>query len=157
MNDELDYRRRLRELGGPVQPARDLWLDIAPRLQAQAPARAVVPPRRRRSVALAIAASVLLAAGGLWLARPSRAPQVDATAAAGAEAGPALARADAALKALPPVRDPRLVGALIELDHASRELQQSLQRQPDAVFLVGLLNRTYERRMKLARLGQAST
>ena len=157
MNDELDYRLRLRELGGPVQPARDLWLDIAPRLQAQAPARAVAPPRLHRRVALAIAAGVLVAVGGLSLVRPGRAPQVDATAGVGAQAGPALARADAAFKSLPAARDPRLVGALIELDHASRELQESLQRQPDAVFLVGLLNRTYERRMKLARLGQAST
>ena len=43
MNDELDYRRRLRDLGGPVQPARDLWLDIAPRLQAPAAVPAVAP------------------------------------------------------------------------------------------------------------------
>lgn len=157
MNDELDYRRRLRDLGGPVQPARDLWLDIAPRLQVPAAVPAVAPPRRHRRLALAIAAGVLVAVGGLSLVRPGRAPQVDATAGVGAQAGPALARADAALKSLPAARDPRLVGALIELDHASRELQESLQRQPDAVFLVGLLNRTYERRMKLARLGQAST
>ena len=157
MNDELDYRRRLRDLGGPVQPARDLWLDIAPRLQAPAAVPAVAPPRRHRRLALAIAAGVLVAVGGLSLVRPGRAPQVDATAGVGAQAGPALARADAAFKSLTAARDPRLVGALIELDHASRELQESLQRQPDAVFLVGLLNRTYERRMKLARLGQAST
>ena len=53
MNDELDYRRRLRDLGGPVQPARDLWLDIAPRLQAPAAVPAVAPPRRHRRLALA--------------------------------------------------------------------------------------------------------
>jgi hypothetical protein len=36
-------------------------------------------------------------------------------------------------------------------------LQQSLQQQPDAVFLVGLINRNYERRLKLARMGLASS
>lgn len=153
---EFEWRRGMRELGGPVQPQRDLWAGIAARIEAEQAAAPAVPPRRRWLAPLALAASVLVAAAAfvhmLSLQRTQDAPS-DYRADT---ALPALQRADAQLKAVPN-RDPRLAGAVIEVDAATRQLQQSLQEQPDAVFLVGLLNRTYERRVKLARLGLASS
>ena len=49
--------------------------------------------------------------------------------------------------------DPRLASAEVVLDAASQELDHALQQQPDAVFLVGLINRTHAQQRKLARLG----
>ena len=49
--------------------------------------------------------------------------------------------------------DPRIAGAEVVLDAADTELEQALQQQPDAVYLVGLINRTHAQRRKLARLG----
>jgi hypothetical protein len=49
--------------------------------------------------------------------------------------------------------DPRLASAEVVIDTATGELEQALQQQPDAVFLVGLINRTHAQRRKLARLG----
>lgn len=151
---EFEWRKGMRELGGPVQPQRDLWAGIAARIEAEQAAPAA-PHRRRWIAPLALAASVLVAAAAfvhmMSLQRPQEEPAFSADTAL-----PALQHADAQLKALPN-RDPRLAGAVIVVDSATRQLQQSLQEQPDAVFLVGLLNRTYERRVKLARLGLASS
>ena len=153
---EFEWRKGMRDLGGPVQPQNDLWLGIAAQIQAASAAPAATPSRRRWAMPLALAASVLVAfAAVVQVARHSRLDPATDMARADT-ALPALQRADAQLKALPN-RDPRLAGAVIEVDAATRELQQSLQQQPDAVFLVGLLNRTYERRVKLARLAQASS
>jgi hypothetical protein len=155
---EFEWRRGMKDLSGPVQPGRDLWLGIAERLAAEP----VLPAPRRRQWpwAAAIAAGLLAAAGGLasWQMHATLpAARGSAQSASPLDAAlPALARTDAELKALRN-RDPRLAGAVIEVDAATHELQQSLQQQPDAVFLVGLLNKNYERRMKLARLAQASS
>jgi len=157
---EFQWRRGMRELGGPVQPGRDLWLDIATRIEAEAAAAqpAIAPPARRRW-ALPLAAAASIAAGVLiashWLAGvPGTATTTLAQATS--DPGPALDRANRDFKQVRP-QDPRLAGAVAELDAAAAELQQMLQHQPDAVFLVGLLNRTNERRMKLARMGLASS
>ncbi|HVJ62869.1 MAG TPA: hypothetical protein VM555_09170 [Tahibacter sp.] len=152
---EFQWRRGMRELGGPVQPGRDLWLDIAARIEAEASAAQPAPVRRRWALPLAAAASI--AAGVLiashWLAGV---PSTTTIAHEATDPRPALDRATHELKQVRP-QDPRLAGAVAELDSAAAELQQMLQQQPDAVFLVGLLNRTNERRMKLARMGLASS
>ena len=156
LGNELDYRRRMRDLGGPVQPQRDLWLNIAERIQAQQQPLTVVPPTRRRygwAGGLALAASVMVAITALVQFAPKSAPHASQLARVDA-AQPVLARTDADLKTLPN-RDPRLVGAVIEVDAATKQLQQSLQQEPNAVFLVGLMNRNYERRLKLARLASS--
>ncbi|UXI67627.1 hypothetical protein [Tahibacter amnicola] len=161
---EFEWRRRMRDLGGPVQPQRDLWLDIAQRIEASAdPAGATTnpapEPARRRSwiIPLAAAASLMLGVviGGLWIRQdsgvaPPRVAVHDDNPAS------ALAAADRQLDGLR-TQDPRLAGPMAELDSAAAELQQMLAQRPDAVFLVGLLNRTNERRLKLARMGLAST
>jgi hypothetical protein len=153
--NEFEWRKGMRELGGPVQPQRDLWVGIAARIEAEQTA-AVPPLRRRWMTPLALAASVLVAAAAFVHMMTLQSTQDEPSAYRADNALPALQHADAQLKAVPN-RDPRLAGAVIVVDSATRQLQQSLQEQPDAVFLVGLLNRTYERRVKLARLGLASS
>lgn len=151
---EFEWRKQMRDLGGPVQPQRDLWLDITARIEAQQQTTTIAPPRRSRWIGgLALAASVLVAVTAIVHFAPKSGPdQTQLTRVDAAQ--PALARADADLKALPN-RDPRLVGAVIEVDSATKQLQQSLQQEPNAVFLVGLMNRNYERRLKLARLASS--
>ena len=153
------WRRGLRDLSGAVQPQRDLWLDIAARIQAEAPPVAAIgaAPRRRRIVAWALAASVALAAvlaGTVQLQQPAAPPQ--AAVPVKSDPAAAIAAVDRQFKQVR-TQDPRLAAASVELDAAADEIRQMLQQQPDAVFLVGLLNRTNERRLKLARMGQASS
>jgi hypothetical protein len=159
---EFQWRRQMRDLSGPVQPQRDLWLDIAARIAAEeaAPPVEASPRRRRWPLALAAAASLALAvlvAGVLQQDTPVSGPAV-ATHPAATKLDPAtaIAAADTQFKQVRP-QDPRLAAAAVELDAAADEIRQMLQQQPDAVFLVGLLNRTNERRLKLARMGQASS
>jgi hypothetical protein len=47
--------------------------------------------------------------------------------------------------------NPALAAASRDLDSASVQLQQALEQHPQAVFLVGLLNRTNSQRMRLLR------
>lgn len=164
---DFQWRRQLRDLSGPAQPQRDLWLGIAERIaaeQAQA-ARTATPSRRRWLVGLAAAASVALAVLTVSVLQQRSARSV--TTVAGTAVAPAtrvsqrdpaavIAAVDTQLKQVR-TQDPRLAAATVELDAAAEEIRQMLQQQPDAVFLVGLLNRTNERRLKLARMGQASS
>src|SRR5581483_9917562 len=128
------WRSELRKLGGAVEPSRDLWPGIAARLPARA-AR-----RRFPRLAAAIAAGVaVVCIGGVvgWRVLEQR---------AAAEADAALPRA--ALDWAQPA-NPTLAAAAQDLDGASAKLQQALEERPDAVFLVGLLNRTNGQRMRL--------
>jgi hypothetical protein len=157
---DFQWRRQMRDLSGPVQPQRDLWLDIASRIAAEQSATVVEAPRRRRwPLAFAAAASVALAvlvAGVLQQRSAPSAPDFAAQPSAKLDPAEAIAAADTQFKQVRP-QDPRLAAAAVELDAAADEIRQMLQQQPDAVFLVGLLNRTNERRLKLARMGQASS
>jgi hypothetical protein len=47
--------------------------------------------------------------------------------------------------------DPALAASAQNLDDASAQLQDALEQRPDAVFLVGLLNRTNAMRLRLMR------
>jgi hypothetical protein len=47
--------------------------------------------------------------------------------------------------------DPTLAASAQNLDNASAQLQDALEQRPDAVFLVGLLNRTNSMRLRLLR------
>lgn len=156
---DFQWRRQLRDLSGPVQPQRDLWLDIAGRIAADAQQPATAAPRwRRRIVGLAAAASVALAVLVAGLMQQPSVPEAPRMAQPSRKVDPATAIANVETQ-FRQVRtqDPRLAAASVELDAAADEIRQMLQQQPDAVFLVGLLNRTNERRLKLARMGQASS
>jgi hypothetical protein len=148
--NEFEWRKGMKDLGGPVQPPNDLWLSIAARIENE-PRVAAPATRRRWALPFAAAASFAVVAFALAVLR---APTVDSTGDASAEA--AIESANRQFESARP-QDPRLAGAVIELDSAAAELEQMLKQQPDAVFLVGLLNRTNERRSKLVRMGQASS
>jgi hypothetical protein len=145
---DFEIQRRLRDLRGPVEPSRDLWPGIATRLAA-APAAAVVPPRRRLPLALAAGVTLAALAGILALAL-HRQPDPQPIAATDPGALPGVGRVS--LDQIPG-GDPRLASASVVIDSAQAQLEAALEQQPEAVFLVGLLNRTHAQRMKLERIG----
>ena len=152
MNHEFEWRRQMRKLGDPVEPGRDLWPGIA--------ARVAGPAQRSRprpvGVWLAIAASVIAAVGALGVALHwQRSERAEHPAVAASTVAPA---APAAAADLPPTAldwavpsDPALAASAQKLDNASAQLQSALEQRPDAVFLVGLLNRTNAQRLRLMR------
>ena len=158
MNNEFEGRNEMRKHAGPVEPSRDLWPAIAARI-AMVPVEAAATTRRRYLPWMAIAATVLIAIGaGVFVSRgPS--PRHAADAIAGAlpvtPVAPATIQADAQLPAtalewaIPD--DPTLARTAQNLDRASAQLQDALEQRPDAVFLVGLLNRTNSMRLRLLR------
>jgi len=151
MND-FEIQRRLRDLRTPREPQHDLFPQIARRIAADMGMPVAAAPRRRGWFPLATAAALAMAiSAGMFALGLQQQVQSEA---------------DAMLTPMPPVReqierahelaregDPRLAGAEVVLDAASIELEQAIQQQPDAVYLVGLINRTHSQRRKLARLG----
>lgn len=149
---DFEIQRRLRELNTPRPPQTDLWAAIAPRLTNSE--STLVAQRRYRWLPLAAAASLLLAvvAGTLVFGvGQQNGPHDIATTSIAA-----LTARDARDFAHARGGDPRLVGAVVVLDAAHAELEQALDQHPDAVFLVGLLNRTNARRMQLDRYGASA-
>ncbi|MDR3388054.1 MAG: hypothetical protein P4L92_13480 [Rudaea sp.] len=141
MNNEFQWRSEMRKLDGAVEPARDLWPDLAARIGAQR------MPRRMPRIGFAIAATAMLACGAGLIAQrlQSRAQSVVAlTQQASADTVVPRTPLDWATPA-----NPALAAAAEDLDGASAQLQQALEQQPDAVFLVGMLNRTNGQRMRL--------
>lgn len=150
MND-FELQRRLRDLRTPREPDRDLFPAISARMQNEPAPHLPVKPRRWWPV-LAVAATlgVALLTGALALLRFE--------GGAGGDSG--YAAHPATLPGIKPIAlegapggDPRLAAAGIVLDDANEQLRQALADRPDAVFLVGLLNRTQNQRGKLERLG----
>lgn len=153
MNNEFQWRNELRKVGGPVEPARDLWPAIAARLE---PAARIAPTRRYAGW-FALAASLALAIGaGVMTLRVQRDDGARATpdvAQAALPAAPVASTANAPRTALDwdVPDDPKLAATALKLDNASAQLQDALDQRPDAVFLVGILNRTNAMRMRLMR------
>ncbi len=102
--------------------------------------------QRRPGIGLAIAASVLVACGAGLIAQRMQARSLSAEIVAQAAADIDVPRT--ALDWATPA-NPALASAAQDLDSASAQLQQALEQQPDAVFLVGMLNRTNGQRMRL--------
>jgi len=136
MNTEFQWRSEMRKLGGSVEPAHDLWPNIAAQIATRSTAR------NRLQVAFAIAATLVIAVGAGLAARRGnwQTPSTDSN----------MASAPTAMDWAQP-RDARLAAAARDLDDASAQLQQALEQHPDAVFLVGLLNRANGQRMRLLR------
>ena len=159
MNTEFEWRNEMRKLGGPVEPARDLWPGIAARIAAQ-PVPAA-PSRRRALGWLALAATLVVAIGAVLTAQrwQQHAPTVVAPPViAEAPIAPTPTPTRTASADLPHTAldwavpdDPRLAATAQDLDNASAQLQDALEQRPDAVFLVGLLNRTNAMRLRLMR------
>lgn len=138
MNNEFEWRNQMRKLGDPVEPVRDLWPAVAAQIAAQRPQRAHFP-----RIGIAIAASLIVAfAAGLVAQRTQQhRPLVAEDSYEDAIPRPALDWAQP--------NNPVLAAAAQDLDGASAQLQQALETNPDAVFLVGMLNRTNGQRMRL--------
>ena len=144
MNLHFEDRQKLRALAQPVEPARDLWPQIAGRIQAQ--------PRmsRRRLQWFAMAASlaaVAILAGvfGTRLMQAGRAPS------SVAHSNAFVAASDQSGNRWKPA-DPRLRGAAVELRAAQGELKQALAIAPHADYLQQLLQRTERQQSRLQRL-----
>ena len=161
--DETELRVRLRRLPRDIEPSRDLWPGIAARLSPQV-ADAPRASRRPWFAGLAIAASLCLAMGVAYTLRPATAP--DDAPAPVASASPDGARDallsreadamtieyEAALRQFQdaPVPEP-LQPALATLDRSALEIRGALADDPDAVFLLDQLRRTYARRLTLTQ------
>jgi hypothetical protein len=140
-------RWQLRAMRQDAPPARDLWGQIAPRLEARPAARAPV-----RTPWLALAASVLLVVGvaGIWRGHLR---EGDAGQAALVEARRMSTDYREALDSLPASakESPSLAPALDELDESAAQIRRALARDPDSRLLLEQLRRTYARRLELSQ------
>ena len=160
MNNEFEWRSEMRKLGGPVEPARDLWPVIAGRLDG-APRQTERNSRRRHGAWIAIAATLVVAGGaGMTAYRWQRAPAAPEPVVERVVVAPGKTPLPVATTATELPRtalewatpeDPALAATAQNLDYASAQLQDALEQRPDAVFLVGLLNRTNSMRLRLMR------
>lgn len=161
-NDDLDLLRRLKALPREREPGRDLWDGIQARL---------VPPQRRAArgwlIGLALAASAALVA--VLATRVPQGPTAPAVVQVPAETRPSAPVAPAnefvrreaeaitieyrlaletfAGESLPP----ELESAALELDDSARRIRSALKAEPDAVYLLDRLRRTYDQRLKLSQ------
>lgn len=150
MND-FELLRDLRALRGPVEPQTDLWTQIAQRIDIEAKP---VVTRRRRWLPLSAAAVITMALGvGVFSLALQHQLQQQNDPFASLEQGMSVKEQIERARMLAANGDPSLASAEVVIDSANSELEQALQQQPDAVFLVGLINRTNAQRLKLSRLG----
>lgn len=177
-NDELDLLRRLRQLPREREPTRDLWVGIEARLGAT---RNSMPSPRARSWAwtgLAAAASLALAIGLASRPAPITTPittqiatptttqiatpmRVSDDAPNPGNAANQIVRREAEAitieyrLALEPFAaaplPPELDAAATELDVSAEQLRRALRQQPDAIYLLDRLRRTYDQRLKLTQ------
>jgi hypothetical protein len=150
---EFEMQRKLRAMNALRAPGRDLWPAIAARIEAGGAATPRVS--RRGWIPLAAAAGTVLAIAGsilLFSMRDRMSAPEDNDYAMTTHVDH-ITPQEARETALRTGQDPRIAGANIVLDAAHSELQQALERHPDAVFLVSLLNRTNAQRMKIEQLG----
>lgn len=141
-------RWQLRQLPREIDPPRDLWPDIAARLE-----RPAAPRRRPWLSVLAMAASLCLAVGLAWQLRAPATPKPDFRAELVQREAEALTREyQAALDQfegapLPPPLEP----ALATLDRSAADIRVAIASDPEAVFLLDQLRRTYARRLTLTQ------
>jgi hypothetical protein len=147
---DADLRWQLRQLPREIEPARDLWPDIA----------AAIVSRRQRSprrwlVGLAMAASLLLTVGVWTRMAPvhHNAPSPDPTAQVVRLEAHAMTREyQAALRELDGVRFPTALKPSIDtLDASAAKIRQAIAADPDSVFLLQQLHKTYSRRLALTQ------
>ncbi|MCI1711882.1 MAG: hypothetical protein LKM39_17265 [Chiayiivirga sp.] len=159
-NDELELRRRLRQLPPDRAPRRDLWQGIETRLVPPHHARRA--PRSWLRPLLALAAVLALALALAWHPAFLRTEPSLVHQPAPGRADPSLRReADAiALEyrfaidsATPAAMPPELQAAADELDASARQLRDALREQPEATYLLDRLRHTYEQRLRLTRRG----
>jgi len=147
---EFEWRNGMRKVGGPVEPGRDLWPDIAAKISA-------IPQDKRpsRLPTFAIAAGVLVASGAVLFAWQFQDKPV-------AQQQTVAVNTPAPKRVINNVVEndehaPRkvLANASDELSDASASIQQALEQRPDAVFLVNLLNKTNSQRLRVMKKSYA--
>ena len=148
-----DLRFRLRGLPAELEPPRDLWPGIESRL-APVP-RAAVRRRPRWLATLALAACLCLAVGTAWLLQPSPAGSSEESLRAELvrrEADALTREYYAALREFEgaPVPEP-LQPTLATLDRSAMDIRGAIATDPDAVFLLDQLRRTYATRLSLTQ------
>jgi len=162
--NEFEWQRQLRALAQPREPRNDLWAGIAAGITAQQSSARRGSPMRWAWAAVAILCvglgSIFVAQQYMMQNEPRTiavtAPTTDSVPIATTPSNDGYDRLAPRLSrtaldwASPSER--HLSGAARELDSATAELQQAMEMRPDAVFLVGLLNRTNAQRMRLTRL-----
>ena len=142
---EFEWRNGMRKMGGPIEPSRDLWPDI------EAHITAMPQPRRSRMPEFAIAATLLVACASALIIWQMRGTQPVPPPVVAVVQKPVINRIDSDDVAPHKV----LTNAADDLDDASSSIQQALEQRPDAVFLVGLLNRTNGQRMRVLKQSTA--
>jgi len=152
---ETELRWQLRQLPREMEPAHDLWPGIVAGIE-----RRPVRSRRAWFAGFAMAASVLLAAGLFWKASPSVAPPttLDMTARiVDSESRAITTEYQAALRQFDgaPIAAP-IGESLGELDRSVVQIQKAIAANPDSLFLLQQLRRTYSRRLALTQRAVAS-
>lgn len=155
-SNDSALRWQLRQLPREREPGRDLWPGIAAQIRSQASR----PQGRTRlarwwPVGLAAAASLTLAVGlllrGPLLPAPEPGP-VTFAYAINRQADAIAIEYQAALSQFEGAPVPaELAPALDELDRSAAEIRQALAAEPEAVFLIEQLRRTYQRRLALTQ------
>jgi len=147
---EADLRWQLRQLPREIEPAHDLWPGIAAGIAAR-------PARKpwRWVWALATAASLLLAVG-LWTRiaplHRDAAPQDLTAEVVRKEAHSMTRQYQAALRELSAAPVPAdLKPSLHTLDQSAAQIRQAIAADPDSVFLLHQLQKTYSRRLALTQ------
>lgn len=141
-------RWQLRQLPREIDPPRDLWPDIAARLE-----RPAAPRRRPWLGVLAMAASLCLAVGLAWQLRAPAPAKADFRAELVQREAEALTREyQAALGQFEGAPMPApLEPALATLDQSAADIRLAIASDPEAVFLLDQLRRTYARRLTLTQ------
>jgi len=155
---ETTYRWQLRQLPREREPSRDLWAGIAAAIAHPQQALKSARGNGWRTAGSALAASLVLGAFGLGLAKPRLLETVGLRRAT-PEHQLVLKEAAAIRKQYQvelrqfrnkPVPND-ITPALIELDQSADNIMVALNSHPDAVFLLDQLRRTYARRLQLTQ------
>jgi hypothetical protein len=148
---ETDLRWALRQLPREMEPARELWPAIEAGIRNVPMARKT----RRWPAALAAAATLLLAGGLYWRSipvEPSPTPQQIEARVVTAEAHALNKEYQAALRQFDGAPLPAQVEpSIAALDRSVAQIQSAIVADPDSVFLLEQLRRTYDRRLQLTQ------
>ena len=148
---ETDLRWQLRQLTREMEPSRDLWPAIAAAIEQQ-PVRRV--PRRWLPT-FAIAASLLLVGGLVWKMQVPVGASPDLDPSARIVASESRAITDEYQAALQQYEGatiaPQLRPSLGELDRSVVQIKRAIAADPQSVFLLQQLRKTYSRRLALTQ------
>jgi hypothetical protein len=150
LTGDADLRWQLRQLPRELEPTRDLWPGIAAGIDARRQR-----PAHRWLFAAAMAASLLLTVGVLTrlVSVQPATTSPDLTAQVVRQEAHAMTREyQAALRELDGGRVPAsLAPSMHTLDDSAAKIRQAIAADPDSVFLLQQLHKTYSRRLALTQ------